>query len=57
MDPKLNALIRTLYFAAASYIKWHDEYRCEEDYNAIKRMNNALEQRTMLIAISNIMRR
>lgn len=38
------AEVKCLYFASNSYLHWHDEYRCEEDYSCIKKMNNALMQ-------------
>ena len=37
------AEVKCLYFAANSYLHWHDEYNCEGDYESIKQMNNALE--------------
>lgn len=38
------AEVKCLYFASNSYLHWHDEFRCEEDYSCIKKMNNALMQ-------------
>ena len=38
------AEVKCLYFASNSYLHWYDEYHSEEDYNCIKKMNNALMQ-------------
>lgn len=38
------AEVKCLYYAANSYLHWYDEYRCEEEYNCIKKMNNAIMQ-------------
>lgn len=43
IDKDALANFKCLYYAASSYLQWHDEYNCEGDYRAVIRMNNALE--------------
>jgi len=43
MDKDYQTLVRCLIYAVHSYIHWHDEFHSEEDFKAVKRMNNAMQ--------------
>ena len=44
LETAFLAEVKCLYYATNSYLHWYDEYRCEEDYDCIRKMNTAIMQ-------------